>query len=116
MNAALPLLCGSFMLLVGGLVRGEHDQFSVSSVSTLSLLGLLYLVFFGSLVAFTAYSWLLKHYPPTLVATHTYVNPIVALILGWLFAAEKITVSIVASAVLAIAAIALVSKGEASRG
>ncbi|HSL77440.1 MAG TPA: EamA family transporter [Candidatus Limnocylindrales bacterium] len=115
MNAALPLLCGSLMLLVGGLVRGEHDQFSVSSVSTLSLLGLLYLVFFGSLVAFTAYSWLLKHYPPTLVATHTYVNPIVALVLGWLFAAEQITVSIVASAVLAIAAIALVSSGEAGR-
>jgi drug/metabolite transporter (DMT)-like permease len=116
MNAALPLLCGSFMLLAGGVARGEHDLLSAGSVSTLSLLGLLYLVFFGSLVAFTAYSWLLKHYPPTLVATHTYVNPIVALILGWLLAAEKITVSIVASAALAIAAIALVSKGEASVG
>jgi drug/metabolite transporter (DMT)-like permease len=116
MNAALPLLCGSVMLLVGGLVLGEQDQFSLSSVSTLSFLGLLYLVFFGSLVAFTAYSWLLKNYPPTLVATHTYVNPIVALALGWLFAGENITVSIVISAVLAIAAIALVNKGEEGRG
>jgi len=115
MNAALPLLCGSLMLLLGGFARGEHHQFSFASVSTLSFLGLLYLIFFGSLVAFTAYSWLLKHYPPTLVATHTYVNPIVALVLGWLFAGEKITVSIVISATLAIAAIALVNKGEESR-
>jgi len=112
MNAALPLLCGSGMLLLAGFALGEQDQFSLSSVSTLSLLGLLYLIFFGSLLAFTAYSWLLKHYPPTLVATHTYVNPIVALILGWAFAGESVTVSIVISAALAIGAIALVNKGE----
>ncbi|HET9456911.1 MAG TPA: EamA family transporter [Candidatus Limnocylindrales bacterium] len=115
MNAALPLLCGSGMLLLGGFALGEHHEFSLGSVSTLSLLGLLYLIVFGSLVAFTAYSWLLKHYPPTLVATHTYVNPIVALILGWAFAGEEITVSIAISATLAIAAIALVNKGEEGR-
>lgn len=112
MNAALPLLCGSGMLLVGGIALGEQNEFSLSSVSAPSVVGLLYLIVFGSLVAFTAYSWLLKHYPPTLVATHTYVNPIVALLLGWAFAGEKITVSIVISAALAIAAIALVNKGE----
>ena len=115
MNAALPLLCGSGMLLLAGFALGEHHDFSPSSVSTLSLLGLLYLIFFGSLLAFTAYSWLLKHYPPTLVATHTYVNPIVALILGWAFAGESITASVVISATLAIAAIALVNKGEEGR-
>jgi drug/metabolite transporter (DMT)-like permease len=115
MNAALPLLCGSGMLLVGGIALGEQSEFSLSSVSAPSLIGLLYLIVFGSLVAFTAYSWLLKHYPPTLVATHTYVNPIVALLLGWAFAGEKITVSIVISAALAIAAIALVNKGEERR-
>jgi drug/metabolite transporter (DMT)-like permease len=115
MNAALPLLCGSAMLLVGGLALGEHDTFAISSVSTLSLVGLVYLIVFGSLLAFTAYSWLLRHYPPTLVATHTYVNPIVALILGWALAGERITTSIVISAALAIAAIALVNTGEKQR-
>ena len=115
MNAALPLLCGAGMLAVGGLALGEQDQFSLSAVSTLSLIGLLYLIVFGSLLAFTAYSWLLRHYPPTLVATHTYVNPIVALILGWAVAGERVTSSIVISAALAVAAIALVNTGEQSR-
>lgn len=115
MNAALPLLCGSAMLLVGGLALGEPDTFAISSVSTLSLVGLVYLIVFGSLLAFTAYSWLLRHYPPTLVATHTYVNPIVALILGWALAGERITTSIVISAALAIVAIALVNTGEQQR-
>jgi drug/metabolite transporter (DMT)-like permease len=57
----------------------------------------------------------LRHYPPTLVATHTYVNPIVALILGWALAGERITTSIVISAALAIVAIALVNTGEQQR-
>jgi drug/metabolite transporter (DMT)-like permease len=112
MNAALPLICGAVMLLGGAVLRGELHDFHWTAVSRESLSGLMFLVFFGSLVAFTAYSWLLKHYPPTLVATHTYVNPIVAVLLGWLFAGERISPSIVASTALAIAAIGLVQRGE----
>jgi drug/metabolite transporter (DMT)-like permease len=112
MNAALPLLCGSLMLYAGGLLRGEHRQLQLSAVTTESWLGLLFLIFFGSLLAFTAYSWLLKHYPPTLVATHTYVNPLVAVFLGWLFAGEKLAASIVFSTLLAISAIWLVNSGS----
>jgi drug/metabolite transporter (DMT)-like permease len=112
LNAALPLLCGSLMLLAGGLLRGEHHALQFGRVSPESLLGLLFLIFFGSLVAFSAYAWLLKHYPPTLVATHTYVNPIVAVLLGWLFAGEKVTASILLSMLLAISAIALVNQGS----
>jgi drug/metabolite transporter (DMT)-like permease len=113
MNAALPLVCGSLMLIVAGLLYGEHRQLDVSAVTKASLLGLLFLIFFGSLLAFSAYSWLLKHYPPTLVATHTYVNPLVAVLLGWLLAGEKMSVSIVLSTVLAISAIGLVNSGSA---
>ncbi len=112
MNAALPLLCGAVMLLAGAFVRGEHREVHLSAVSPESFAGLLYLIFFGSLLAFTTYSWLLKHYPPTLVATHTYVNPIVAVLLGWMFAGERITISIIASTALAMTAIALVNRGE----
>ncbi|HEX2637647.1 MAG TPA: EamA family transporter [Gemmatimonadales bacterium] len=115
MNAALPLLCGGVMLLAGAALRGELHDFHWVAVSRESLSGLLFLVFFGSLVAFTAYSWLLKHYPPTLVATHTYVNPIVAVLLGWLFAGERISPSIVESTAFAVAAIGLVQRGEGSR-
>ena len=112
LNAALPLVCGSLMLLAGGLLRGEHHAFQLSQVSPPSLLGLLFLIFFGSLTAFSAYAWLLKHYEPTLVATHTYVNPIVAVLLGWSFAGEKLTASILLSMALAILAIWLVNRGS----
>src|SRR5436309_5487047 len=115
LNAALPLLCGSLMLFAGGLVRGEHHGFQLSQVSTPSLLGLLFLIFFGSLTAFSAYAWLLKHFEPTLVATHTYVNPIVAVLLGWAFAGENLSVSIVLSMALAILAIWLVNRGSSQR-
>ena len=112
LNAALPLLCGSLMLLAGALARGEHHALHPSQVLPESQLGLLFLIFFGSLAAFSAYAWLLKHFPPTLVATHTYVNPIVAVFLGWLVAGEKLTGSILLSMVLAISAIALVNRGS----
>ncbi|HWE22801.1 MAG TPA: EamA family transporter [Myxococcales bacterium] len=115
LNAALPLLCGSLMLLVGGLVRGEHHAFHLHQVAPASLLGLLFLIFFGSLTAFSAYAWLLKHFEPTLVATHTYVNPIVAVLLGWAFAGESLSAAIVASMVLAIVAIWLVNRGSPQR-
>src|SRR5439155_19422387 len=102
MHAALPLICGAVMLLGGAFLRGELHDFHWTAVSRESLSGLMFLVFVGSLVAFTSYSWLLKHYPPTLVATHTYVNPIVSVLVGWLFAGERITSSIVCSSVFAI--------------
>jgi drug/metabolite transporter (DMT)-like permease len=111
LNAALPLVCGAVMLLGGGLLRGEHHAFHLAQVSPPSLVGLLFLIFFGSLIAFSAYAWLLKHYEPTLVATHTYVNPIVAVLLGWAFAGEKLTGSILLSMGLAILAIWLVNRG-----
>jgi drug/metabolite transporter (DMT)-like permease len=99
------------MLLAGGFLRGEHHALQFSQVLPESLVGLLFLIFFGSLTAFSAYAWLLKHYPPTLVATHTYVNPIVAVLLGWALAGERITGSILFSMALAILAISLVNRG-----
>ena len=98
-----------------GLIRGEPAQLNASSFGTHQLLAFAYLVVFGSLVAFSAYAWLLKHYPPTLVATHTYVNPIVAVLLGWAVAGEKLTGSILLSMALAILAIALVNRGSQER-
>jgi len=73
--SALSLLAGSLQLLLVGTAVGEYRGFSFASVSLRSWLALGYLILFGSVVAFTAYNWLLEHYSPTLVATHTYVNP-----------------------------------------
>jgi drug/metabolite transporter (DMT)-like permease len=98
-------------LLLAGTVLGEYRSFSVASVSTRSWLSLAYLVVFGSVVAFTAYNWLLEYYSPTLVATHTYVNPIVAVLLGWLFAGEAVTLSVLLSTAMVIGAVMLVDRG-----
>jgi drug/metabolite transporter (DMT)-like permease len=109
--SALSLLAGSAQLLLVGTIAGEYHGFSLASVSLRSWLALGYLIVFGSVVAFTAYNWLLEHYSPTLVATHTYVNPIVAVLFGWLFAGEAVTFSVLLSAALVIGAVMLVDRG-----
>jgi drug/metabolite transporter (DMT)-like permease len=111
--SALSLLAGSLQLLLVGTLAGEYRGFSLTAVSLRSWLSLGYLIVFGSIVAFTAYNWLLEHYSPTLVATHTYVNPIVAVLLGWLWAGETITFNVLLAAVLVIGAVMLVDRGMA---
>jgi drug/metabolite transporter (DMT)-like permease len=109
--SALSLLAGSVQLLFAGTVVGEYRGFSFAAVSVRSWLALGYLILFGSIVAFTAYNWLLEHYSPTLVATHTYVNPIVAVLLGWLFAGEPVTFNVLLSTAMVIGAVMLVDRG-----
>ncbi len=111
--SALSLLAGSFQLLLVGTAAGEYRGFSFASVSLRSWLALGYLILFGSVVAFTAYNWLLEHYSPTLVATHTYVNPIVAVLLGWLLAGEAVTPNVLLSTAMVIGAVMLVDRGMA---
>jgi drug/metabolite transporter (DMT)-like permease len=111
--SALSLLAGSVMLLATGSLLGEYRGFTLHSVPMRSWLALAYLIVFGSVIAFTAYNWLLEHYSPTLVATHTYVNPIVAVLLGWWFASEQISLNVVLSAGMVIAAVFLVDRGMA---
>ena len=115
MAAAMSLLAGAGLLLLGGTVTGEGARLSLALVSLKSLLALGYLAIAGSLVAFSAYFWLLDRFPPTLIATHTYVNPLVALVLGWTIAGEVLTASFVFGGLVIIAAIALVGRAT-SRG
>jgi drug/metabolite transporter (DMT)-like permease len=81
---------GSAMLLVGTLM-GEWTGFEIGGVSRNSWFAVVYLLVFGSLIGFTAYSWLLKNARPAMVATYAYVNPVVAMILGWAIAGESFT-------------------------
>src|SRR5262249_53902057 len=111
--SALSLLAGSAMLLTTGTLVGEYRGFSFGAVPLRAWLALCYLVFFGSVIAFTAYNWLLEHYSPTLVATHTYVNPIVAVLLGWRLAHEHVSLNVMAAAAMVIAAVFLVDRGMA---
>jgi drug/metabolite transporter (DMT)-like permease len=112
--SALSLLSGSLLLLIAGTVAGESRGFHFAAVSQRSWLALAYLILFGSLITFTAYNWLLERYSPTLVATHTYVNPIVAVLLGWLLANEAVTLNIVLAGAMVIGAVVLVNRGTAS--
>lgn len=111
--SALSLLAGSAQLLVVGTIVGEYRGFAASSVSLRSWLSLGYLIVFGSVVAFTAYNWLMEHYSPTLVATHTYINPIVAVLLGWFLAGEVVTFNVLLSAAMVVSAVMLVDRGMA---
>lgn len=109
--SALSLLSGAVMLIVAAILAGETKGFSVAQVTAKSWLALSYLIVFGSVVAFSAYSWLLEHYSPTLVATHTYVNPVVAVLLGWLYAGETLTLKVGVAAAMVVGAIVLVDRG-----
>jgi drug/metabolite transporter (DMT)-like permease len=112
MMSTLSLLSGAGMLMATGVLMGEARDFALTDVSTRSVIGLLYLIVFGSIVAFTAYNWLLEHFSPTMVSTHTYVNPIVALVLGWGFAGERLDLSLLLATALVISAIFLVHRAE----
>jgi drug/metabolite transporter (DMT)-like permease len=109
--SALSLISGSLLLLIAGTVAGEGRGFHFAAVSQRSWMALAYLTLFGSVIAFTAYNWLLEHYSPTLVATHTYVNPIVAVLLGWLLAHEAVTWNVVLAGAMVIGAVVLVDRG-----
>jgi drug/metabolite transporter (DMT)-like permease len=112
MATAMEMLAGGGLLLLAGLVSGEASRLNIAEFSTRSLLAVVYLTIFGSIVAFTAYIWLLKHVPATKVATYTYVNPVFAVILGWLILSEAITTTTIAAAIIIILAVILITKGE----
>jgi drug/metabolite transporter (DMT)-like permease len=116
MAAGMSLLSGAVLLFLGGTVTGEIASFHVTAVSMKSLLALAYLAIAGSLVAYSAYFWLLNRFPPTLVSTHTYVNPLVALALGWAIGGEVLAPRVVVGGLIVLAAIAWMSRvtsGEA---
>jgi len=111
-RTALPTLCGAAMLLIAAGITGEFQQTHWASISLRSVFGLGYLITFGSVVAFTSYTWLLQRVPPALVATHTYANPVVAVILGWLLAHEPLSMRVVLASVAILGAIVLIRRGE----
>ncbi len=99
---------GVFLALAGGLA-GEASQLNLAGISTVSILALAYLTIFGSVIAFTAYNWLLKATTPARASTYAYVNPAVAVLLGWAIAGEPITPRIIMSMVVIVAAVTIIT-------
>jgi drug/metabolite transporter (DMT)-like permease len=113
--AGQQMICGGGLLTAAGLLMGEHHRFDASRISLLSMGSFAYLVVIGALVGYTAYIFLLRHCDPSKVATYAYVNPIVAVILGALFAGETLTARAVLAAGLIIGSVALVITVQQSK-
>jgi drug/metabolite transporter (DMT)-like permease len=95
---ASEMLAGGVLLFVISLLTGEPARFTVATLSTRSILALLYLIVFGSIISYTAYLWLLKTVEPAKVSTNFYVNPVIALFVGWLVADEPMTLQMIGAA------------------
>jgi drug/metabolite transporter (DMT)-like permease len=91
-NSTWQMLAAAVAFAIGGLLRGEQNGFEIQSVSPEGWWSVAYLVLFGSIAGFSAYVWLLKVRSATQVSTYAYVNPVVAVLLGVLFAGERITI------------------------
>lgn len=110
LGTGMEMLGGGAVILLVATVLGEPGRTDVSSFSSGSVIALAYLVVFGSLAAFTAYTWLLAHVPVSTVGTYAYVNPIVAVALGAVLLSEAITPrTIVATVIIIGAVVAMVS-------
>lgn len=108
LGAAMEMAAGGAMLLVASTLFGEWHGFAWSTVSTRSWVALVYLTVFGSMLAYTAYMWLMQVSTPARVSTNAFVNPIVAVVLGWWLANEPVTPRIVIAAVIIVVAVVLI--------
>jgi len=109
LSAAMQMIAGGVLLLLTGIATGEAGGLHLVSISVRSVLALAYLIVFGSIVAFTAFTWLVTVTRPSLVSTYAYVNPVIAVFLGWALAGEKIGLRMVGAAVIIVISVILVS-------
>lgn len=112
LSTALQMVTSGLLMVVAGASAGEFGDVHVARFSLESIAGFAWLVTIGSLVGYTAYVWLLKHAPISKVSTYAYVNPVVAIFLGWILLDEKITGTIAGGGALIVASVALVVSRE----
>jgi drug/metabolite transporter (DMT)-like permease len=108
--AAMQMVCGGALLWLVGVGFGEAGHLTTAAFTARSVLSLAFLIFFGSLVTFTAYTWLLKVSSPAIVSTHSYVNPVVAVVLGWALAGEQFTTRTLVGAAIVLGSVFLISR------
>src|SRR4051794_30507808 len=112
LSTALQMMCGGLLMLVIGVVAGETAEVHAGSFDTDAVLAWTYLIVFGSLVAFTAYVWLLQNAPISKVATYAYVNPVIAICLGALILSEDITTTMLVGAAVVVCSVASTVRRE----
>lgn len=106
---AMQMICGGLALGAVSFGLGEHVNFNPQLISTESVIALAYLIVFGSLLGYGAYVWLLQHVNPTRVSTYAYVNPVVAVLLGWAFAGEALGMQTLMAGIAILAAVWLIN-------
>jgi drug/metabolite transporter (DMT)-like permease len=114
LTTGMEMLAGGSLLLIVGVLSGELSHFNINQVSRDSTLGLLYLITFGSLIGFTSYIWLLDKVSPARLGTYAYVNPLVAVLLGWAIAGEKLSIRTGVAAAIVICAVALITSARST--
>ncbi len=107
-STAMQMVAGGILLLVAGVLRGEWAALDAAKLSLRSIASLAYLILFGSLVGFSAYNWLLQATTPARVSTYAFVNPIVAVFLGWALAGEAITPRTILAGTVIVLAVSLI--------
>jgi len=115
-GAVYEMVGGAVVLLVVAGVTGEFADFDIGAVPADGWWAFAYLTVVGSIIAFSAFVWLLGHAPVSLVTTYAYVNPVVAVFLGWLILSEPVTTTVVVGGSLAVVGVALVVSAERPRG
>jgi drug/metabolite transporter (DMT)-like permease len=114
LTTGMEMLGGGALLIIVAALAGEFSHFNVHAVSRASALGLIYLITFGSLLGFTSYIWLLDKVSPARLGTYAYVNPIVAVLLGWAIAGERLSARTAVAAAIVICAVALITTARTS--
>lgn len=114
LTTGMEMLGGGVLLMIVAGVTGEFSQFDIHHVSGESASGLLYLITFGSLIGFTSYIWLLDKVSPARLGTYAYVNPIVAVLLGWAIAGERLSARTAVAAAIVICAVALITTARST--
>jgi drug/metabolite transporter (DMT)-like permease len=109
LGTGIEMLAGGLLLLIASLILGEWTHIRLDLVSARSAVSWVYLIVFGSLVGFTSYIWLLKNVPPSQASTYAYVNPIVAMFLGWALAHEPFSLRNAVAAAIILAAVVIIT-------
>jgi len=109
----MEMIGGGVILLVVAALTGELAHVDVQAISARSYAALAYLVVFGALIGFTAYLWLLRVTSAANVSTHSFVNPVIAVFLGWAIAGEQVTARTLAASAIIVAAVALITLARA---
>lgn len=109
LGIGMEMLAGGGGLLLAATIHGDWTHLNIAAISAKSLAGLAYLIFFGSLVGFVSYMWLLRNVPTPLAATYAYVNPIIAIFLGNLLAGELLTARILLSTLIVVGSVVLIN-------